>query len=116
MSHLNMSRIKEAIAVRDMKYPGGLTREQWLALTLNQRVVLAECAKSDLLALWRSCKTKRCRRAQRCMGNGKQCALRPFLPDLNNPNLGNPGFRFSFRLSRKMRMQWATLDSLPFNG
>lgn len=97
-----------------ISYPCGMTREQWRALAVKQRMGLAARLQSDLLELWRSCKTKSCRRNQRCSGDGENCARRPWLADLNSPNLGRPDFRFNFRLPRKLRQRWAELEALPF--
>ena len=99
--------------MRMRTYPGRLTREQWLKLSIAQRRLLAARGESDLLGLWRSCRKKPCRRAHACCGD-EQCKLRPYQADYKNPNFGRPDFQFSFRFPEHLRLPSAILDHLPF--
>jgi hypothetical protein len=94
-------------------YPGRLTREQWLKLTIAERTVLAARAESDLLGLWRSCRKKACRRAHACAGDAR-CNSRPYEADFNNPDFGRPDFEFSFRYPVHLRLPSAILGQLPY--
>jgi len=95
------------------RYPGRLTRQQWLALSVSQRCLLAARAQSDLLGLWKSCRKKPCRRGHACHGD-KRCKSKPWQTDLNNPNLGDPDFKFSYRPPEHLRIPGAILDQLPY--
>ena len=99
--------------MRMRTYPGRLTREQWLKLTIMQRRLLAARAESDLLGLWRGCRKKPCRRAHACRGD-EQCKSRPYEADFKNPNFGQPDFQSSFRFPDHLRTPSAILDHLPF--
>jgi hypothetical protein len=99
--------------MRMRTYPGRLTREQWLKLSVAQRRLHAARAESDLLGLWRACRKKPCRRAHACHGD-ERCKLRPYEADFKNPNFGQPDFAFSFRFPRHLRIPSAILDHLPF--
>jgi hypothetical protein len=99
--------------MRMRTYPGRLTREQWLKLSILQRCLLAARAESDLLGLWRSCSKKPCRRAHACRGD-ERCRLRPRQADFKDPNFGQPDFVFSFRFPEELRVPAAILDHLPF--
>lgn len=94
-------------------YPGRLTREQWLKLSILQRCLLAARAQSDLLGLWRDCRKKPCRRAHACRGD-ERCKLRPYEADFKNPNFGQPDFQFSFRFPDRLRTPSAILAHLPY--
>jgi hypothetical protein len=82
---------------------------------VDQRCLLAARAQSDLLGLWRSCDKKPCRRAHTCHGD-EQCRKRPRQADLNNPNLGRPDFRFSYRIPEELNTAYWILDSLPYQS
>jgi hypothetical protein len=99
--------------LRTRAYPGRVPRDEWLRLSIQQRCLLVARAQSDLLELWQSCRKKPCRRARACQGDDK-CRLKPLQADLNNPNLGQPGFRFSYRLPDELRVPTAILDQLPY--
>jgi hypothetical protein len=99
--------------VRRRDYPGRLTREQWRALTSEQRRALASRAQSDLLKLWRGCTKKVCRRAQTCSGDAEKCKSRPWLADLRSRDLGRPDYQPSFALPEQVREPWAMLEVLP---
>ena len=99
--------------MRMRTYPGRLTRQQWLKLSVAQRRLLAACAESDLLGLWRCCRKKPCRRAHACRGD-ESCKLRPYQADYRNPNFGQPDFQFSFRFPDRLLIPSAMLDHLPF--
>jgi hypothetical protein len=101
------------IIMRRRTYPGRLTREQWLKLTVRQRYVLAARAEADLLDLWRSCSKKPCRRAHTCQGD-ERCRGRPYEADFKNPNFGQPDFVFSYRSPEHLRIPSAILDHLAF--
>jgi hypothetical protein len=101
--------------MRKRTYPGRLTREEWLKRPVDQRCLLAARAQSDLLGLWRSCDKKPCRRAHTCHGD-EQCRKRPRQADLNNPNLGRPDFRFSYRIPEELNTAYWILDSLPYQS
>src|ERR1051326_106435 len=107
-----MQQTKKTTAARD--YPGRLTRDAYYALPAWPRGLLAIRAKSDLLELWRSCRKKRCRRARACHG-GKLCYQRPIEADLKNPNLGQPGFEFSYKYPKELDEPFADLEHLPYN-
>jgi hypothetical protein len=94
-------------------YPGRLTREQWLTLSMGQRYRLAVRADADLLELWRSCSKKPCRRDHACRGD-ERCRIRPRLADLKNPNFGQPGDVSSYQLPGHLRIPSAILDHLAF--
>ncbi len=99
--------------MRMRTYPGRLTREQWLKLSISQRRLLAARAESDLLGLWRACRKKPCRRAHTCHGD-ERCNLRPYEADFKSPNFGQPNFQFSFRFPDHLCIPSAILDHLPF--
>ncbi len=99
--------------MRARTYPGQLTREEWLQLSIKQRMLLAARAESDLLGLWRSCNKKPCRRAHACRGD-ERCKLRPYEADFRSPNFGQPDFKFSFRFPDRLRIPSAILGHLPF--
>jgi hypothetical protein len=107
-----MPDMEKKKAPRD--YPGRLTRDEYYALPSAQRWLYAMRAKSDLLELWQDCRRKRCRRARACQGD-ERCWLRPALPDLNNPNLGRPDFKFSYSFPKELDEPFATLEHLPHN-
>jgi hypothetical protein len=94
-------------------YPGRLTREQWLRLSVVQRCLLVARAQSDLLELWRSCNKKPCRRAHACHGD-ERCEPELLEEDLRNPNRGNPDFEFSYHFPDALRTPSAILDRLPY--
>jgi hypothetical protein len=94
-------------------YPGRLTRPQWLKLSNAQRYQLATRADADLLALWRGCSKKPCRRAHACLGD-QRCRIRPYLVDFNNPNFGRPDYVSSYRFPEHLRIPSAILDHLAF--
>ena len=94
-------------------YPGRLTREDWLKRSVQERLLLAARAESDLLELWRSCRKKPCRRAHACRGD-KRCRSRPYEADFKNPNFGRPDFEFSYCDPDHLRVPSAILDRLPF--
>jgi hypothetical protein len=94
-------------------YPGRLTREQWLKLTIAARGLLAARAGSDLLGLWRTCRKKPCRRAHACCGDAR-CKSRPYAADFNNPNFGQPDFEFSFSYPAHLCLPSAIVDQLPY--
>jgi hypothetical protein len=106
------AKAKKPKAPRD--YPGRLTRDEYYALPSAQRWLYAMRAKSDLLGLWRDCRRKRCRRAHACMGD-QLCYQRPMLPDLKNPNLGRPDFKFSYSYPKELDEPFAILEHLPSN-
>jgi hypothetical protein len=99
--------------MRNRLYPGRLTRQQWLTLTIGERALLAARAESDLLGLWRSCGRKPCRRAHACCGDAR-CSARPYAADFKNPNFGQPDFEFSFRYPAHLRLPAAILGQLPY--
>jgi hypothetical protein len=99
--------------MRRRTYPGRLTREQWLKLSDRQRYVLAARAAADLLALWRSCSKKPCRRGHACLGD-ERCRIRPHLVDFENPNFGQPDYVSSYRSPAHLRIPSAILDHLAF--
>jgi hypothetical protein len=107
-----MPHAKKPKAPRD--YPGRLTCDEYYALPSAQRWLLAMRAKSDLLELWRTCSKKPCKHAHACQGD-ERCWLRPVLPDLNNPNLGRPDFKFSYSYPKELDEPFATLEHLPHN-
>jgi hypothetical protein len=100
-------------AMRSGRYPGRLTREEWLRRSVSQRCLLAARAQSDLLGLWRSCSKKPCRRAHACHGD-ERCRLRPRQADFKNPNFGRPDFVSSYRYPAHLRFPFAIIDQLPF--
>ncbi len=103
--------------MRKRTYPGRLTRQEWLALPSIERMVLARRAEADLLGMWRTCSKKPCRRAHGCLGDNmgkKICTLRAYEADFKNPNLGQPGFQFSFRLPDHVRTAEAVIKHLQF--
>jgi hypothetical protein len=93
-------------------YPGRLTREQWLKLSIAQRCLLAARAESDLLGLWRTCRKKACRRAHACHGD-ERCKSRPFEADFKNPNFGQPDFEPAFHFPAHLLLPASILDHLP---
>jgi hypothetical protein len=95
------------------RYPGRLTREEWLQRSVSQRCLLAARAQSDLLGLWRGCSKKPCRRAHACHGD-ELCKLRPREADFTNPNFGRPDFKSSYRYPDHLLTPWAIIDQLPF--
>jgi hypothetical protein len=95
------------------RYPGRLTREEWLKRSVQERWLLAARAQSDLLGLWRSCSKKTCRRAHSCAGD-ERCQTRPYQADFKNPNFGRPDFEFSYRYPDHLRIPSAILDQLPY--
>jgi hypothetical protein len=99
--------------MRMRTYPGRLTREQWLKLSIAQRHLMAARAESDLLGLWRACRKKPCRRAHACRGD-ERCKARPYEADYKSPNFGQPDFEFSFHFPGHLRLPAAILDHLPF--
>jgi hypothetical protein len=99
--------------MRARTYPGRLTREQWLKLTVRQRRLLAARADADLLELWRSCSKKPCRRAHACLGD-ERCTIRPYLADFKNPNFGQPDYVSSYRFPQHLRIPSAILNHLAF--
>jgi hypothetical protein len=99
--------------MRSGRYPGRLTREEWLKRSVKERCLLAARAQSDLLGLWRSCRRKPCRRAHACHGD-ERCRSRPYQADFNNPNFGRPEFAFSYRRPDHLRILSAIIDQLPF--
>jgi hypothetical protein len=99
--------------MRMRTYPGRLSREEWLQLSIGQRMLLVKRAAADLLELWRSCSKKPCRRAHACLGD-ERCKLRPYEADFKSPNFGQPDFKFSFRYPAHLRIPSAILDQLPF--
>jgi hypothetical protein len=99
--------------MRRRTYPGRLTREEWLKLSIRQRCVLAARADADLLELWRSCSKKPCRRAHVCQGD-ERCTIRPRLADFRNPNFGQPDFVSSYRFPQHLRIPSAILNHLAF--
>jgi hypothetical protein len=107
-----MPHAKKIKVPRD--YPGGLTRDEYYALPAARRWLHAMRAKSDLLELWRSCSKKPCRRARACRGD-ERCYLRPRQADLKNPNLGQPGFEFSYKYPQELDEPFVDLENLPYN-
>jgi hypothetical protein len=99
--------------MRSARYPGRLTREEWLKRSVNERWLLAARAQSDLLGLWRSCSSKPCRRAHACRGD-EHCRSRPYQADFKDPNFGRPDFEFSYRCPDHLRIPSAIIDQLPF--
>lgn len=95
-------------------YPWRLTREEWLALSSRQRMLLAKRAESDLLELWRTCRKKPCRRAHACLGD-ERCKLRPYEADWKNPNFGQPDFEFSFHYPDHLCSPSALIRYLQFD-
>jgi hypothetical protein len=70
--------------MRTRDYPGGHTREEWVALPVRTRNDMAARAQCDVLLLWRDCPKKACRRARRCPGkDGEECLHRgwPRVPE-----------------------------------
>jgi hypothetical protein len=107
-----MTHAKKPKAPRD--YPGRLTKDEYYALPSAQRWLLAMRAKSDLLALWRSCSKKPCRKARACRGD-ERCYTRPMQADLKNPNLGQPDFKFSYHYPEDLDEPFAILEHLSSN-
>jgi hypothetical protein len=107
-----MPHAKKPKAPRD--YPGRLTKDEYYALPSAQRWLLAMRAKSDLLALWRSCSKKPCRKARACQGD-ERCHTRPLQADLKNPHLGDPDFVFSYHYPKELDEPFAILENLPHN-
>jgi hypothetical protein len=99
--------------MRRRTYPGRLTRDEWLQLSIRQRNVLAARAAADLLDLWRSCSKKPCRRGHACQGD-ERCRIRPRLIDFENPNFGQPDFVSSYRFPEHLRIPSAILDALAY--
>ena len=107
-----MPHARKPKAPRD--YPGRLTRDEYYALPMPQRWLLAMRAKSDLLELWQTCSNKRCKRARSCFGD-ERCYSRPLQADLKNPNLGRPDFEFSYKYPKELDEPFAILEHLPSN-
>jgi hypothetical protein len=99
--------------MRMRTFPGRLTREEWLKLSVQERCLLAARAQSDLLELWRTCSKKPCRRARTCLGD-ERCRSRPWQADLNNPNRNRPDFKFSYQFPDVLRIPSAIVDQLPY--
>ncbi|GEM_PF-5967978 len=107
-----MPHAKKPKVPRD--YPGRLTRDEYYALPMARRWLLAMRAKSDLLELWRTCSKKPCKHARTCQGDDR-CWLRPALADLKNPNLGRPDFEFSYKQPKELDEPFAILEHLSSN-
>ncbi len=92
-------------------YPGRLTREEWLKLSVWQRSMLAARADADLLDLWRSCRKKPCRRAHACQGDNR-CRRRLYEADFKDPKFREPDYIFSYQPPEHLRIPAAILDHL----
>jgi hypothetical protein len=94
-------------------YPGRLTREEWLELSVSQRYLLAARAVADLRDVWRGCSKKSCRRAHACHGD-ERCKGRPYETDFNNPDVRQPGYVFNYQPPNRLRLPTAILDHLAY--
>ena len=94
-------------------YPGRLVRDEWLRISMRQRLLLTKRAESDLLELWRTCSKKPCRRAHACLGD-ERCSLRPWQEAWKSPKFGQPDYVCSFRYPDHLREAEAVLKHLHF--
>ncbi len=99
--------------MRRRTYPGRLTREEWLKLSMGQRYLLAARADADLLGLWRSCSKKPCRRGHVCRGD-ERCRGRPYAADFKNPDSRQSGYVFSYQRPKHLRIPSAILDHMAY--